>query len=96
MAKILGSLPSKYSALVTAWDSVGPENQTLQNLTDRLIKEESRMTLLEETSALAAVKMNSKTQTWSEQKKNVECFYCKIKGHVIKFCRKKKRDMEYI
>lgn len=25
MAKILGSLPSKYNALITAWDSVAPE-----------------------------------------------------------------------
>ena len=33
MAKMLVSLPSKYSALVTAWDSVGPENQTLHSLT---------------------------------------------------------------
>jgi len=25
MAKILGSLPSKYNALITAWDSVSPD-----------------------------------------------------------------------
>jgi len=41
MAKILGSLPSKYNAFVTAWDSVEEANQTIFNLTQRLIKEES-------------------------------------------------------
>ncbi|KYN16302.1 Copia protein [Trachymyrmex cornetzi] len=44
MAKILGSLPSKYNAFVTAWDSVDTDKQTLENLTTRLLKEESRMT----------------------------------------------------
>ena len=39
MAKLLGSLSLKYNALVTAWDSVDVENQTLENLTARLIKE---------------------------------------------------------
>jgi len=32
MAKILASLPSKYNSLITAWDSVDVENQTLNNL----------------------------------------------------------------
>lgn len=33
MAKILGSLPSRFNALDTAWDSVDVDKQTLQDLT---------------------------------------------------------------
>ena len=43
MAKILGSLPSEYSGLVTAWDSVPTEAQTVEILLERLIKEENKM-----------------------------------------------------
>lgn len=43
MAKILGSLPTKYNVFVTAWDSVGTVNQTISNLTQRLIKEETQL-----------------------------------------------------
>jgi len=44
ITKILGSLPEKYNAFVTAWDSVERGNKTLNNLRQRLIKEEARMT----------------------------------------------------
>lgn len=51
MAKILDSLPSKFNAFVTAWDNVDANNQTLQILTQRLIKEEGRMTVMDESSS---------------------------------------------
>lgn len=51
MAKILASLPSKYNSLVTAWDSVDAESQTLNNLQLRLLKEETRLTAEEETAS---------------------------------------------
>ena len=37
MAKVLGSLPSKYNTLQKAWDSVLEANQTLENLLECLI-----------------------------------------------------------
>jgi len=40
ITKILGTLPGKYNALVTAWDSVERGEQTLDNLRLRLINEE--------------------------------------------------------
>jgi len=55
MAKILAGLSSKYNALKTAWDSVDSDKQTITNLMERLIKEETRMTTDETISALAAV-----------------------------------------
>lgn len=42
MAKILGSLPNKYRALITAWVSIAPAAQTIQSLQERFIKEKRR------------------------------------------------------
>lgn len=104
MAKILGSLPSKFSALVTAWDSVDTNNQTIHMLTQRLIKEEARMTVMDETSnALTAtnVKHNQKKQTMDKKaadkrtqhpRKEITCFYCQKRGHIARECRKRLRE----
>lgn len=103
MAKILGSLPSKYHALQTAWDSVATDSQTIDNLQERLIKEESRLTTEENhASALAAASTNGNRKTLDssgnkgqkriKKKKDFECFYCHKKGHYERNCRKKKQD----
>lgn len=105
MAKILGSLSSRYNALQTAWDSVAENNQTLGNLLERLIKEENRLKGDDDgTNALAALSVggNRKQATakankdgeksQSNKKADVECFYCKRKGHYVRECRKKKRE----
>lgn len=42
-AKILDGLPDEYSGFETAWDSVAPERQTMQELVQRLLKEEMRI-----------------------------------------------------
>lgn len=60
-AKILGSLPSKYNSLITAWDSVDPTQQTLNKLHQRLLKEEARLgTTNEMTNTLATMTLNNK------------------------------------
>lgn len=79
MAKILGSLPPKYNAFRTAWDSMDEERQTLDNLMERLIKEESQYSAEDDaTSALAAMTIgkrktsekrnSSKSQNQSKKK----------------------------
>lgn len=100
MAKILGSLPSKFSAFVTAWDSVDASKQTIDNLAQRLIKEEGRMNATDEMSgALAAMslKPNQERRKTTEKrmqqlKKEITCFYCQKRGHMARECRKKKRE----
>ena len=48
MAKILGGLPSKFDAFVSAWDSVDSTKQNIALLEERLLKEESKLTKKEE------------------------------------------------
>lgn len=60
MAKILAGLNTKYSTFATIWDSVEPGRQTIENVFERLIREENRLTAEgEATSALAAVKIHA-------------------------------------
>ena len=108
MAKVLGSLPVKYNALQTAWDSVPEESQTLDNLLERLLKEERRLEGDDDvTRALAAVSLggykkkkfatnqnNNSEKNRESRNTSVECFYCKRKGHLARDCRKKKRDKD--
>lgn len=61
MAKILGSLPPKYNAFRTVWDSMDEERQTLDNLMERLIKKESQYSVDDDAaSALAAMTIGKK------------------------------------
>lgn len=104
MAKILASLPTKYNALQTAWDSVDVPRQTLDNLLERLIKEENRLTAEDEAAtALAALTVKDKGKSipgantsqkgHNNKKRDAECYYCHKKGHFERYCRKKKREM---
>jgi hypothetical protein len=103
MAKILASLSSKYAAFQTAWDSVSPEQQTLNNLQERLIREEARLTAEDERPGAfsaykknAAKKNDAKNATGKSQKsdwrKDVECYKCKKRGHFARECRSKKSE----
>jgi hypothetical protein len=102
MAKILASLSSKYAAFQTAWDSVSPEQQTLNNLQERLIREEARLTAEDERPGAfspykknAAKKNDAKNATGKSQRsdwrKDVECYKCKKRGHFARECRSKKK-----
>ena len=105
MAKILGSLPSKYNALITAWDSILLASQTIESLRERLIKEENGLTNDDEKTAVLSVvtqkdtsgaKNNSRKNGGKNHRctnKNVKCFYCDKTGHLIRTFRKRKNDI---
>ena len=86
ISKILNSLPSKYSHFHLAWDSTYKKEQTLDNLTRRLLLEERKMkaTNSEEESVTLAVKR----ETFSGN-----CFKCGKSGHSIKCCRSGEKTM---
>ncbi|CAB0041122.1 unnamed protein product [Trichogramma brassicae] len=44
MAKIISTLPAKYNAFISAWDSVPEADQSLDRLRERLLREETQMT----------------------------------------------------
>lgn len=110
IAKILGTLPSKFNALVTAWDSVNAQDQKRDALIERLIKEERRLTDTDETAnALATIKVQDsnansrgashKTQCNAKtlgkyKKKDFVCHYCSKKGHIARNCFKKRDDLK--
>lgn len=90
MAKILASLTSKFSTLQTAWDSVAPERQTLENLQERLIKEESRLNAEgDEMTALAATR-NFREKAGSSRRREDSKFQGDKKGRR----EKKKTEVE--
>ena len=58
--EVHGSLSSKYAAFQTAWDNVPADMQTLENLQERLIREEIRFSVDDEApEAFAASKRTS-------------------------------------
>ena len=95
MAKILASLPPRFNALKTAWDSVDTERQTLENLQERLIKEESRITVDDEGVSAFLSTRNAPKKGPIRDKSNMECYNCHKKGHFAWQCpqkKKKKKD----
>ncbi|XP_014222302.1 uncharacterized protein LOC106649396 [Trichogramma pretiosum] len=62
MAKILGSLPPKYHLFISAWESAPEANQTLNNLRERLLREEGRLNNSEDVNrALASMSIFNET-----------------------------------
>ncbi|XP_071632818.1 uncharacterized protein [Temnothorax longispinosus] len=59
MAKILASLAPKYSAFRTVWDNIEETRQTVDNLTERLIREKARMETGDGSAEALAVMKNS-------------------------------------
>uniref|UniRef100_A0ABD2W2W9 CCHC-type domain-containing protein n=1 Tax=Trichogramma kaykai TaxID=54128 RepID=A0ABD2W2W9_9HYME len=104
MAKILGSLPPKYHSFISAWESAPETNQTLNNLRERLLREEGRLNNSEDVNrALASMSISNETSKEKVQhtdgnknhngnKKRVTCNFCKKPGHLGKYCFAKKRQ----
>src|SRR5690606_23690226 len=90
--------PTKYAHFLTSWDSVDPNSQTLELLTSRLLKEESRITVIDEVpKAFSAMSISSDKnqqnyqQSSSNKPRKVKCYYCKKLGHTKNECFKLKR-----
>ena len=105
MAKILASLTGRFSTLQVASDSVEPARQTLDNLQERLIREDTRLNGDDEKSeALAATAKsrrargpksaeNKKTENKRDMK-DVQCYKCQRIGYIATRCRNKRKPRE--
>lgn len=80
ISKILVTLPDSYKSFVTAWESTSARDQTLENLTARILSEEARNIEQEEKENAVAFK------TGIDEKRR--CFKCNNTGHLARACRK--------
>lgn len=91
VTKILMTLPSNYSHFHVAWESTASIERTLDNLTSRLLVEESRMTAFENVqlnSTAFSVSSSMQRRKGNLQKRRVpgKCFKCNKAGHWHKDC----------
>ena len=103
ITKILMSLPERYKHFLSAWESVPPTDQNMNELTSRLLIEEERQQSTETSDQTSAAFMVNKNvicfncgkrghmkrncTNKSQQRHNLFCNYCKKKGHSIQDCR---------
>ena len=105
MAKILGSLTTKYAIFQTAWDNVPVDSQNLENLQERLLREEARLSANDEAPGAflatrkSGTNKNEKESSHDAKKKRgvrdktkIKCFKCHELGHYARECRNKRRE----
>lgn len=84
------SLPEFYKHFRSAWEFVPMENQTLEELTARLLIEEERMKSMEGANVLAITNNRRDVKHSKDEKdfKKIKYFVCQKLGHMAKQCRK--------
>ncbi|CAH0730247.1 unnamed protein product, partial [Brenthis ino] len=83
ISKILSCLPSEYENFITAWDSTEDSKKTLENLTNRLLSEENRISKKHEEKPFAFKSMKN------VKSNKVTCNKCNKIGHYAKNCNSK-------
>lgn len=102
IAKILSSLTPKFNVFRTAWDSVDPVRQMIENLLDRLIREDSNesedgdttsaLEVTRQSGSKEGARAKDKDNKQKKSKQNIECYRCHEKGHYASQCEKRKKD----
>ena len=81
ITKILMSLPSGYNYFISAWESTPEQNRKLEDLTNNLILEQSRLNINNDATAFV-----SKKSQKLQKKLPGKCFKCNKVGHWKKDC----------
>ncbi|UYV84036.1 hypothetical protein LAZ67_X000937 [Cordylochernes scorpioides] len=96
ITKIICSLPDKYKNLITAWDSVSSEEKTLENLTARLLKEESLQdhwdssgNFKPDNALMTFSKFNRNSTASNKQQQHQQSIKDKKKNTHCGYCKKK-------
>lgn len=102
IAKVLSSLTTRFSVFKTAWDSVDPTRQTIENLLERLIREDqnlgengnsaSALAMTKQGALKDGAKSKDKDRKKRKPKKNIKCYRCLEKGHYASQCDKRKNQ----
>ncbi|UYV61249.1 hypothetical protein LAZ67_1004106 [Cordylochernes scorpioides] len=96
ITKIICSLPDKYKNFITAWDSVSSEEKTLENLTARLLKEESLQDHWDysgkfkpDNALMTFSKFNRNSRASNKQQQHQQSIKDKKKNTHCGYCKKK-------
>ena len=89
---LLESLPPSYEYLIVAMESRPISELTLDYVTSRLLHELSRRKENESRGDSAALMAKQSKNGGGGSSSDKACFYCDKKGHIAKFCYKRKRD----
>ena len=104
VAHILSKLPPQYATFVVSWHSTPVADRTMDNLTNRLLREETRLkagktddeAFLSKTKAGGSGSGSSsaprRSNDGSKQQFKYKCFGCGRVGHRVADCRDKKKD----
>lgn len=91
ITKILMSLPEKYKHFISAWESVPDKQQSLKELTSRLLIEEERCGQESGAGSSAFVsRSNHKSASARENTSVRRCFVCNKEGHFKRDCKERK------
>ncbi|XP_045453529.1 uncharacterized protein LOC123662775 [Melitaea cinxia] len=83
VTKIISSLGENFRHFVSAWDSVPIEKRTLSELTARLIREEQRNKMFQESGS-------SSSKAFKTDTKKIKCFICGKVGYCKKIVKLKR------
>lgn len=96
ITKIISTLPSKYRSLRQAWMSLEKAQQTIHNLTARLMDEEASLTAEEENEVALMTAQERQKQSHEDaanSRHRFVCYNCNKRGHFARDCRARKPAM---
>ncbi|KAH7639626.1 hypothetical protein HUG17_3659 [Dermatophagoides farinae] len=99
-SKVRAILPAEYDEMCKMVDIYNGGRSETDYMSDkqfesellRFEREKNLKFSAQNTSLAATIKSNNSSTLLNKKKFNGTCYYCKIKGHIEKFCRKKMND----